>query len=66
MKVICIIPARIGSLRVRKKNIIDFKGKPLIYWSLTQSKRIKIFNSTIVSSDSNSLLIYAKKNSKSL
>lgn len=64
MKVICIIPARIGSLRVKKKNIIDFKGKPLIYWSLTQSKRIKIFNSTIVSSDSNSLLIYAKKKFK--
>ncbi len=66
MKIICIIPARIGSLRIRKKNIIDFKGKPLIYWSLTQSKRIKVINSTIVSSDSNNLLIYAKKKFKKI
>ena len=66
MKIICIIPARIGSLRIRKKNIIDFKGKPLIFWSITQSKRIKIINSTIVSSDSNNLLIYAKKKFKKI
>ena len=66
MKITCIIPARIGSLRIKKKNIIDFKGKPLIYWSLIQSKRIKIINSTIVSSDSNNLLIYSKKKFKEI
>ncbi len=66
MKIISIIPARIGSLRIKKKNIIDFKGKPLIYWSLIQSKRIKNINSTIVSSDSNSLLIYSKKKFKKI
>ena len=66
MKITCIIPARIGSLRIKKKNIIDFKGKPLIYWSLIQSKKIKIINSTIVSSDSNNFLIYSKKKFKEI
>ena len=33
-KVIAIIPARSGSKSIKDKNIINFKGKPLIAWSI--------------------------------
>lgn len=32
-----IIPARAGSKGIKNKNIIDFCGKPLISWSITQA-----------------------------
>lgn len=66
MKIICIIPARIGSIRIKKKNLIDFKGKPLIYWTLMQSLRIKLINNIILSSDSNNLLNYSKNYSNKI
>tara|TARA_B100000989_G_C19503722_1_gene455480 strand:+ start:30 stop:689 length:660 start_codon:yes stop_codon:yes gene_type:complete len=66
MKIICIIPARIGSIRIKKKNLIDFKGKPLIYWTLMQSLRIKLINDIILSSDSNNLLNYSKNYSNKI
>ena len=34
MKNLCIIPARGGSKRIPRKNIIDFLGKPLIAYSI--------------------------------
>ncbi|MDN2862197.1 pseudaminic acid cytidylyltransferase, partial [Campylobacter jejuni] len=33
MKNLCIIPARGGSTRIHRKNIIDFLGNPLISYS---------------------------------
>ncbi len=36
-KTIAIIPARGGSKRIPRKNIIDFCGKPLIAWSIEQA-----------------------------
>ncbi len=66
MKIICIIPARIGSLRIKKKNLIDFKGKPLIYWTLKQSIRIPQINKTILSSDSKNLIKFSKSISQNI
>lgn len=66
MKINCIIPARIGSIRIKKKNLIDFKGKPLIYWTLMQSLRIRLINNIILSSDSNNLLNYSKNYSNKI
>ncbi|WP_425532232.1 cytidylyltransferase domain-containing protein, partial [Campylobacter avium] len=37
MKNICIIPARGGSKRIPKKNIVDFCGKPLIAYSIEKA-----------------------------
>ena len=34
MKIIAVIPARSGSKRIPKKNIIDFMGKPMIAWTI--------------------------------
>ena len=49
---ICVIPARIGSKRLKKKNIINFYGKPLITYIITEAKKSKLFDEIIVSTDS--------------
>ena len=41
---IAIIPARIGSKRIKKKNIKNFCGKPIIYWPIKQLIKTKIFD----------------------
>jgi N-acylneuraminate cytidylyltransferase len=51
MNILCIIPARGGSKSIPKKNIKQFCGKPLIYWSILQSKQSKYITRTIVSTD---------------
>lgn len=48
---IAIIPARGGSKRIPKKNIIDFFGKPLIAWTIEAAVNANIFNRIIVSTD---------------
>jgi len=50
-KVVAIIPARGGSKRIPKKNIIDFFGKPLIAWTIQAALESKIFDRVIVSTD---------------
>jgi CMP-N,N'-diacetyllegionaminic acid synthase len=66
MIVDCIIPARIGSQRIKKKNLISYKKKPLVYWSIIQSINMKLIRQTIVSSDSNKILKIASKLSKKI
>ena len=66
MKIICIIPARLGSVRIKKKNLIDFKGKPLIHWTLKQSIRIPQINKIILSSDSKKLIKFSKSISQNI
>jgi N-acylneuraminate cytidylyltransferase len=50
--IVAIIPARIGSKRIRQKNIINFLGKPMIYWTIKAAKQSKIFDYIFVSTDS--------------
>tara|TARA_B100001175_G_scaffold317437_1_gene334358 strand:- start:8181 stop:8819 length:639 start_codon:yes stop_codon:yes gene_type:complete len=66
MIVDCIIPARIGSQRIKKKNLISYKKKPLVYWSIIQSINIKSIRKTIISSDSNKIIKIAEKISKKI
>lgn len=50
-EVICFIPARSGSTRVKNKNIRFINGRPLIYWSVTAALKSRQFNKIIFSSD---------------
>lgn len=52
MKIISIIPARSGSKSVQNKNVRNFKGKPLLAWSIVQSLNTKNIDRTILSTDS--------------
>lgn len=49
---IAIIPARIGSQRLVKKNIKLFLGKPIIYYAIYQAKKSNLFDKVLVSTDS--------------
>lgn len=48
---IAIIPARGGSKGIRKKNIVDFLGKPLIVHTIRQAKESELIDETYVSTD---------------
>ena len=49
---IAIIPARIGSKRIKKKNIKKFNKFPIIYYSIKAALNSKLFDDVIVSTDS--------------
>ena len=52
MKRLLIIPARIGSKRIKNKNLKNFNGQPIISYSLKIAKESKLFNKIHVSTDS--------------
>ena len=52
MKRLLIIPARLGSRRIKDKNIKLFYGKPIIYYSINIAKKSKLFNTIHVSTES--------------
>ena len=60
-KVIAIIPARSGSKSIKDKNIINFKGKPLIAWSIEQCLNSKKIDEVYLSTDSKKYAVIAKK-----
>ncbi len=57
MKAIAIIPARSGSKGLPDKNIKDFHGHPLMYYSIHASIETGLFDTIMVSTDSEN---YAK------
>ena len=62
MKILCTICARGGSKGVKNKNLKNLLGKPLIYHTILQAKKIKKFTKIVCSSDSKNILKIAKKN----
>ena len=60
-KKIAIIPARGGSKRVPKKNIIKILGKPLLSYTLEVIKEWNKFDEVYVNSDEDKILNYADK-----
>ena len=65
MEIICFIPARSGSSRIKNKNIRLIKNRPLIYWAVSKAIKSKQFDKIIFSSDANKyykiLIKYLKK-----
>lgn len=51
-KVICFVPARFGSTRVKNKNIRLINGRPLIYWTVIKALKSKKFDKIYFSSNS--------------
>ena len=52
---IAVILARGGSKRIPKKNIIKFKDKPLIAWTIDAAISSNLFTKVLVSTDSNEI-----------
>ena len=60
-KILCIIPARSGSKGIKNKNMVLLKGKPLIFWTIKNAKKIKYFDKVIVSTNSNKIKKFSQK-----
>jgi 3-deoxy-manno-octulosonate cytidylyltransferase (CMP-KDO synthetase) len=52
MKVLCVIPSRIGSTRVLRKPLLLIKGKPMIQWVYENASRCQKLSKVIVATDS--------------
>ena len=52
MNIVALITARSGSKSIKDKNIMPYKGKPLIYHSIKTALKSKYINRVIVSTDS--------------
>ena len=50
-KIVVIIPARGGSNRLKRKNIYQIWGRPMIYWSINACKKSKYIDDIYVSTE---------------
>lgn len=62
MKAVCIIPARGGSKRLPRKNILPLAGEPLLAHTIKHALDSKCFDRVIVSSDDPEILKIADSN----
>ena len=58
---LAIIPARGGSKRLPRKNVLDLAGKPLIAWTIEAGLKSKYIDKVIVSSDDDKILDIAEQ-----
>ncbi len=58
---IAIIPARGGSKRLPKKNVLDLGGKPLIAWTIEAVRSCPIVDEVMVTTDDEEIANVAKK-----
>ena len=60
-KVLCLIPARGGSKRLKNKNKINFGGQSLFKWSINAANDIKYSNLICLSSDDEEIIAESKE-----
>jgi CMP-N-acetylneuraminic acid synthetase len=53
---LCFIPARGGSRRIPRKNVLPFGGKPLVAWTISSALCSRLFDRVVVSTDDNEIL----------
>lgn len=58
---LAIIPARGGSKRIPRKNILDFLGKPIIAYSIEAAISCDLFDEVMVSTDDQEIAEVARK-----
>lgn len=58
---LAIIPARGGSKRLPRKNVLDLAGKPLIAWTIDAGLKSKYIDKVIITSDDDEILDIAKQ-----
>ena len=61
MEVLAVIPARGGSKRIPKKNIVSLAGEPLIYYTIKAAKDSKLVTRVVVSTDDDEINEVSKK-----
>ena len=58
---LAVIPARGGSKRLPRKNVLDLAGKPLIAWTIEAAKHSKYIDHFVVSTDDQEISDVSKK-----
>ena len=60
MRALAVIPARGGSKRLPGKNIRKFAGKPMLAWSVEAAHESGLFDTVMVSTDSEEIAEVAR------
>jgi pseudaminic acid cytidylyltransferase len=60
MSNLCIIPARGGSKRIPGKNLKEFNGKPIIYYTIKKAIESNMFDDIMITTDSKEIAEYAR------
>ena len=63
MEIVSVIPARGGSKGIKKKNLIDLKGQPLLSYSVNASLSSKV-NKTYVCTEDDEIILEEQEVSK--
>ena len=63
MKILCVIPARKNSYRIKNKNIKKIFSKSLIYWTIKFAKRLNNITDIVVTTDSRKVRKISLRNS---
>lgn len=58
-KILAVIPARGGSKRIPRKNIIEINGKPLLVYTIELAKKLPELDAVVVSSEDDEILSIA-------
>ncbi|EKD55794.1 MAG: Acylneuraminate cytidylyltransferase [uncultured bacterium] len=58
---LAVIPARGGSKRIPRKNIIEVAGKPLLAWTIEAAHKSKYVTRTVVTSEDKEILDVARR-----
>ena len=62
MSNLAIIPARSGSKRLPNKNMLEFCGHPLLYWTIKTALESKCIDRVVLSTDSIEIMEFGVKN----
>ena len=60
-KILSIIPARGGSKGIKRKNIRDVGGKPLIAWTIDAAAKSRYLDRVVLSSDDEEIIEVARR-----
>lgn len=55
MKVLCVLPARLGSERIPRKPLVRLAGRPLVEWSWRSARAVEAFDEVWVATDSDEI-----------
>lgn len=61
MEILAVIPARVGSKGIPRKNIAPIAGHPLIAWTILEAQKSKSLSRIVVSTDSEEIAAVARR-----
>ena len=61
MRTICIIPARLGSTRLKEKLLLRYQGRPILRWTYESAMLSRAFDEVIIATDSERICDEARK-----